>query len=107
MNIQQRARQQRVSQHRVNPRQLASLFLALTLALSAAPPRAQTEGKDTPEAAPAASDGSADKPAATPAPPANGAAAQKRAGAGNSSPFDYRPSEEISEDVPVSFPVDI
>ena len=26
---------------------------------------------------------------------------------GNDSPFDYRSSEKISEDVPVSFPVDI
>lgn len=28
-------------------------------------------------------------------------------GGKKNSPFDYRPSEEISEDLPVSFPVDI
>jgi len=37
-----------------------------------------------------------------------GAGSQGQAEAQRSdSPFDYRPSEEISEDLPVSFPVDI
>jgi hypothetical protein len=35
------------------------------------------------------------------------AAARENAQTERESPFDYRASEEISEDVPVSFPVDI
>ena len=89
---------------RVNPRPLAPLLFAL--ALGAAPLLAQTEGTDAAEAAPAATEEpTAAKPAATPAPTASSAPAPKSTG--NSSPFDYRSSEEISEDVPVSFPVDI
>ncbi|NQX89459.1 MAG: hypothetical protein HRT77_12420 [Halioglobus sp.] len=61
-------------------------------------------------AQPAAIDAT-DAPPDTPAPSATrsqeeaaeGAAATAR----NDSPFDYRASEEISEDLPVSFPVDI
>jgi hypothetical protein len=50
-----------------------------------------------------------DKTAPTAAAPATQEQAQKStsAGTGKDSPFDYRSSEEISEDVPVSFPVDI
>jgi len=88
---------------RVNPRPLAPLLFAL--ALGAAPLLAQTEDTDAAETAPAATDTATDKPAATTAPPTNSAPAPKSTG--NSSPFDYRSSEEISEDVPVSFPVDI
>jgi hypothetical protein len=108
MHQQQSVKKQKASQptarHQiVNPRQLAPLFFALLL--GAAPLLAQTDVTETKEPAPAATDGTTEKPAATPAPPANSAPAQKSTG--NSSPFDYRSSEEISEDVPVSFPVDI
>jgi hypothetical protein len=43
------------------------------------------------------------EPAATPAAPAPAPAPA----ASDDSPFDYRPSEKISEDLSVSFPVDI
>jgi hypothetical protein len=85
---------------------LAPLCLALALAatpLSAQP--AQTEQSQPPSA------GSAAAPDKNPAPqqPAAGTPAKKstEATTGSSSPFDYRSSEQISEDVPVSFPVDI
>lgn len=114
MKLKQRVRQQSVRQSTASPqlchqRPFATLFLALALglALASAPLRAQPEGKDAAEAAPAATDGAATKPAATPAPPANSAPSPGPKSTGNSSPFDYRSSEEISEDVPVSFPVDI
>jgi hypothetical protein len=90
-------------QHSVKPRHLAPLFFALML--GASPLLAQTDVTEAKEAAPAATEDAAAKPAAKPAPPANSPPAQKSTG--NSSPFDYRSSEEISEDVPVSFPVDI
>tara|TARA_R110000850_G_scaffold149299_1_gene271773 strand:- start:497 stop:748 length:252 start_codon:yes stop_codon:yes gene_type:complete len=82
----------------INRLQLAPLLLALLL--GAAPLLAQPE---TGEKSAAADDEPADKPAATQEAPAGDAAA----GADTRSPFDYRSSEEISEDVPVSFPVDI
>jgi hypothetical protein len=102
----QRANQQRARLQSIKLRKLAPLFFALML--GATPLLAQPDATETTEAAPAATDGTAAaKPAATPAPPANSAPAQKSKSTGNSSPFDYRSSEEISEDVPVSFPVDI
>ena len=86
--------------------QLATFFLALALPAMVlmAPWEAAAQGEQsgenaTPEAAESAP--SAATPNPKPAPekiPSN---------TGNESPFDYRPSEEISEDVPVSFPVDI
>jgi hypothetical protein len=112
MNREQRAGRQTVrepvlSRQRVNPRILVlpCLALALGLVLDAAPLLAQTqaEGKDAAETT--ADTAAADAPAAKQAPPANSAPAPTSKG--NSSPFDYRSSEEISEDVPVSFPVDI
>jgi hypothetical protein len=118
MNREQRVRRQRagqqtveepvLNQQSVNLRILVlpclALALALGLALNAAPLLAQTqaEGED---AAATPADTTADAPAAKQAPPANSAPAPTSKG--NSSPFDYRSSEEISEDVPVSFPVDI
>ncbi|MBK6736466.1 MAG: hypothetical protein IPG64_00585 [Haliea sp.] len=111
MKLKQRVRQPIASPQLSHQRQLATLFLALALALGlalhAVPLLAQQpEGKDGAEAAPAApKEPAAAKPAATPAPTASSAPAPKSTG--NSSPFDYRSSEEISEDVPVSFPVDI
>lgn len=78
------------------------LPLALPLALAAAAPLAQPE-TPTDVATPS---GSAD-----PAPEAGQTGAdnssEKGQPARNESPFEYRPSEEISEDLPVSFPVDI
>lgn len=91
----------------INPRQLTPLFLAL--ALGATPLFAQT--------APAEQDGSSVKPGAQgadkTAPAQQAPAAREPAPkstpptTGKDSPFDYRSSEKISEDVPVSFPVDI
>ena len=78
--------------------------LCLALMLGAAPLLAQPEAEDA--AGATAATGEAEKPSASaqqaPAPsePAPNSSS-------NRSPFDYRSSEEISEDVPVSFPVDI
>ena len=109
MKLKQRVRQSTASPQLGHQRPFATLFLALALglALAAAPLRAQPEGADSAEREPAATDGAAAKPAATPAPSANSAPSPAPKSTGNSSPFDYRSSEEISEDVPVSFPVDI
>ena len=88
----------------IKPYQLAPLFLALALgsmpllaqpAADAEAAKPTTDAADKtprPQQAPAARD-----PAQKSTPPS----------AGRDSPFDYRSSEEISEDVPVSFPVDI
>ncbi|RLA48359.1 MAG: hypothetical protein DRR04_01275 [Gammaproteobacteria bacterium] len=72
----------------------------LSLVLGAAPLCAQQateppeqDTKETQKSPPA------DEPGATPATPPQAA--------NNNSPFDYRSSEEISEDLSVSFPVDI
>ena len=75
----------------------------LCLVLGAAPLCAQqtTEApqQDSKETPKSQDNQAADKPVAPPAalPPATN----------NDSPFDYRSSEEISEDLSVSFPVDI
>ena len=88
----------------IKPRQLSPLFLALVLTPGAMGPLAQpapTETTESPaEAAPQTAQktvGAPPAPAPTSTPPTTG----------KDSPFEYRPSEEISEDVPVSFPVDI
>ena len=87
-----------------NPHRLPPLLLALALGstplLAQPAPEAKTAEPSTraaqptapPPQAPAAPD-----PAQKSTPPTTG----------KDSPFDYRSSEEISEDVPVSFPVDI
>jgi hypothetical protein len=88
-------------------RQLAPLLLAL--ALGSTPLLAQPT-PDTATPAPGApATGAADKTAPAQQAPAARDPAQKSTPptTGKDSPFDYRPSEEISEDVPVSFPVDI
>jgi hypothetical protein len=75
----------------------------LSLALGAAPLHAQqatdAPQQDAQETQKSQESEATDKPAATPAarPPA----------ASNDSPFDYQSSEKISEDLSVSFPVDI
>jgi hypothetical protein len=82
----------------------------LSLVLGAAPLYAQrasdtpqqatdVPGQDAKETQKNQESPTADKPATAPAtrPPATN----------NDSPFDYRPSEKISEDLSVSFPVDI
>ena len=88
----------------INRYKLQSLFLAL--ALGSSPLLAQTAPQaETAEPASKA----ADKTPPPPQAPAAPDPAQKSTppATGRDSPFDYRSSEEISEDVPVSFPVDI
>ena len=88
----------------INTRQRGLLLLALALGSTPLLAQPAPEAKTTeptnrtadktppPQQAPAAPD-----PAQKSTPPTTG----------RDSPFDYRSSEEISEDVPVSFPVDI
>ena len=88
----------------INPRQLAPLLLAL--ALGSTPLLAQpAPAANAPEPA----SGAPNKTAPTPQVPAVREQAPKStaSGTGKDSPFDYQSSEKISEDVPVSFPVDI
>jgi hypothetical protein len=86
-------------------RQLAGpLFLALLLG------SAVLVAQEVPDAAsPQAANPPAEKTTAAPQTPAANGQVKKSAPTttGKDSPFDYRSSEEISEDVPVSFPVDI
>ncbi|CAA0091046.1 Uncharacterised protein [Halioglobus japonicus] len=87
-----------------HPRHLALILLGLLL--TAAPLQAQTDATQTSAAAP--DSGSGEKSAATQqTPAATEPAPGGSPGTSNSSPFDYRASEQISEDLPVSFPVDI
>jgi hypothetical protein len=91
----------------IKPRQLAPLLLALMLgsgSLLAQPAPDAKAGESTTRAA----EKTAPTPSAQPA-PATREQAQKSTPpkTGKDSPFDYRSSEQISEDVPVSFPVDI
>lgn len=88
--------------------------LCLALLLGAAPTLAQTE--QPAPAKPAAADSDAAKPKTPASQPSagnttqNSAAsenARKQSDSGGGSPYDYRASEEISEDLPVSFPADI
>ena len=83
----------------ISPRHL--LPLTLPLAFAGAVTIAQ----------PAAPDGTEERPETTAtektAADENQEKAQHSTPARNESPFVYRPSEEISEDLPVSFPVDI
>ncbi|MEZ5502538.1 MAG: hypothetical protein R3E50_07675 [Halioglobus sp.] len=96
----------------ITPRRIAALLL--TLALGAAPALAQPAAPAEKSAAPdkAAAAPTAQKAQTTPAQPqptTREPAPQQAAPptAGGKSPFDYRSSEQISEDVSVSFPVDI
>jgi len=88
----------------IKPRQISPLFLALIL--EATPLRAQSEDAELPSKADAPA---GDQSPAVSQTPSTSDTAQKSppTKAGQGSPFEYRPSEEISEDVPVSFPVDI
>ena len=90
-------------------KRLLVLPLSLILYLQVIPlaaqslPAEQTQSAQEPPASPADKNDTASS-AAT----AEGSAEKKAPSAKRSeSPFDYRSSEKISEDVPVSFPVDI
>ena len=86
----------------IRPRQLLPLTLPLAIAVATAiaqpgvPPGAEAPTGAT-EPAPAGADEAA----------VESGEKQDSPTARNESPFEYRPSEEISEDLPVSFPVDI
>jgi hypothetical protein len=90
----------------INRRHLPLILTALLL--HAAPLLAQTvavpesEPSEVPVNSPAAGETGRKAPVASETPPPGGA--KKPA---NDSPYDYRSSEEISEDLSVSFPVDI
>ena len=94
----------------INSQHLAAVILALSL--GTAPLFAQVSGEDAGQPAardPATGEGTTGQEA--PAPddrPANGQPAERapQPPTGDS-PFDYRSSEKISEDLSVSFPVDI
>jgi len=88
-----------------NPYKLPPLLLALALGsaplLAQPAPQAKTAEAETQ---------TTEQTAAQEQAPAAARPAQKKSSppaSGRDSPFDYRSSEEISEDVPVSFPVDI
>lgn len=86
------------------------ILLALALALGALPALAQPAAGDTAGGSSApVPDSSTEQAAPTEQAPAAGESTSKSSSSakGSGSPFDYRSSEEISEDVPVSFPVDI
>ncbi len=87
----------------IKPPQLHPLFLSLALgAMGALAQPAPTETAASPvETASQVPDKSEAVQEAPPAP------AQTSPATGVDSPFEYRSSEKISEDVPVSFPVDI
>jgi hypothetical protein len=85
------------------------LPLCLALTCGAAPLFAQDAEPGTSQPAAATADAPKDAPA--PQPPAGkkdtGAKTKQPSDSGGNSPFDYRASEEISEDLPVAFPADI
>jgi hypothetical protein len=85
---------------------MAAFCLALSLAT--APLLAQTAPEEKPQTSESSSQ-SADTSAGTKPVPASSGSTKKTPAptTGSDSPFDYRSSEKISEDVPVSFPVDI
>ena len=84
---------------------ISLLFALLPGALPGYAQQAQSgAAQDNPEretSAPEASTTPADQPASAPH------STTTTPNTDNNSPFDYRSSEEISEDLPVSFPVDI
>ena len=79
---------------------LLPVFMLL-LALCCAPLHAQQQGADS------ETDKKEQEAPASPAANEPSAPAQTAPGQTNDSPFDYRSSEKISEDLSVSFPVDI
>lgn len=90
----------------------ATLLLLLLVAL---PATAQESGRDPGEPPSTAAEGGTDSDGAGTATSENGPETASPADKGpgdiaaepGRSPFDYRPSEQISEDLSVSFPVDI
>ena len=89
----------------IKSRQASPLFFALTLSLGAPQLLAQAPATDTDETPPATSTQPTEKTTGTQqAPRAQSGSPSTN---GEDSPFEYRSSEEISEDVSVSFPVDI
>lgn len=84
---------------------------ALTLLLGATPVAAQRAADVEPASEQQQSAGDAASATANPQPdavaPKSGSVSKPAPDKNNDSPFDYRSSEEISEDFSVSFPVDI
>ena len=87
-------------------RQLALLVLTLTLGVFPVFAQ-QAPAGDADSAAPAEETGPGAKPQQQGAAAEEPDPASKPASPSKDSPFDYRSSEEISEDLSVSFPVDI
>lgn len=88
--------------------------LCLALMLGSAPVLAQTEQPAPAAPAASASKGTPQKTPASQSPAGNtkldasaGENSKKGSSSSGGSPYDYRASEEISEDLPVSFPADI
>ncbi len=88
----------------IKPRQLVPLFLAMALGSMPLLAQPAPQAKVAEPASPAPQKTAPAQPV-----PAAREQAQKSTPSktGKDSPFDYQSSEEISEDVPVSFPVDI
>ena len=88
----------------INRRRLAPLLIPLVFGVSVlraqTPPEPGSSEDPTPEAS---GSGPAGQEVAVPPSPTP----ETPAVAGGDSPFDYRSSEQISEDLSVSFPVDI
>ena len=88
----------------IKSRQLSTLFLALALTPGTMESLAQEAPTETTESPP---EGTSQVPQETVESPPAPAQTSTPPATGTDSPFEYRSSEEISEDVSVSFPVDI
>jgi len=90
-------------------KRLFVLPLLLVLSLQAIPLAAQSAPAEQTQSAQETTASPADKNdnASATATPEGYAEKKAPSAKSNASPFDYRSSEKISEDVPVSFPVDI
>ena len=90
-------------------KRLFVLPLLLVLSLQAMPLAAQSAAAEQTQSAQETAASPADKndTASSAATPEGSAEKKAPSAKRNASPFDYRSSEKISEDVPVSFPVDI
>lgn len=85
-------------------------ILLLLLLTGSTPLYAQTQAPPPPSKSPSTPAVAGEQKTPAPHTPPAAEASEKKstnAGAGKDSPFDYRASEQISEDLPVSFPVDI
>ncbi len=91
----------------IKPLLMAPLLLAL--ALGRMPVAAQSSAAETQQASPepTSAGGNTNDTAEQAVAPEGTAQTKTPPTTRNDSPFDYRSSEKISEDVPVSFPVDI